>query len=359
MPDAAVQNLRELLRPLPRVELGIWPTPLHRLVRFGAWAGHDGLYIKRDDLAGIGFGGNKVRSLEFLVGHARSQGADTLITGGTLQSNLCRLTAAAAARAGMACHIVHNEAPPERPEGNLIASVAFGARLHFVGPVDEEERARRMDRLAEDLRRAGKRPYVIHQGGSVPHGSLGYLAAALELSEQIRAARIDLKHVVIVGAMGGTAAGLLLGAAYLRVPFHVHVISVEYPAAELRRRLEGLWTRTAKLVGEPPPLSPAEVATIHDDYLGAGYAQLTAEGLEAAHRLARLEGLIVDLVYGAKTLAGLVDLVRRGRIPRGEPVCFWHTGGTVTLFTGADLDARSSGWRDSAVGEDMTRPRSS
>jgi len=332
---ASPQDIRAALSRMDPVALGIWPTPLHRLKRYGASVGHNAFYIKRDDLSGLGMGGNKTRNLEFLLGHALSDGVDTVITGGGLQSNLCRLTAAAAAVLGLRCILVHNDEEPDVLQGNMLLNEMAGAETRFAGQVTEDRRAKLMETTAESLEARGERAFVVHNGGSTPLGALGFVSAALELYEQVTAAGIDLRHVGMVGAMGGTAAGFVAGTALLGGPWHVHVISVEYPRWHLANLVQQLAEGALELLDMKPAKPLESVMTIYDDYLGPGYAIPTPMSLLAQEDLARLEGIFLELVYTSKTLGGLGDLVRRGVVPAGEAVCFWHTGGDPALFAQA------------------------
>jgi D-cysteine desulfhydrase len=326
--------LRAALRRRPKVPLGHFPTPLTRLGNIERYLGRDHLYLKRDDLAGVSLGGNKVRGLEYLLGEALSRGAGVVITGGGLQSNLCSLTAAACAKAGLRCILAHNDVRPESGAiaGNMLLNRIFDAEEIFLGPVSEEERAAAMEEIAADLRSQGSVPYVIHNGASTPVGVLGYVEAALELLAQSEAMESRVKHVAIVGAMGGTAAGFVFGVAVLGAPFHIHVISVEYPEAELRRRLADLTAGIEDALGLRPPVSPAEVMTIHDGYLGEGYGVPTQESREAARLLAVQEGIILENVYTSKTVAGFLDLVAHGAAGLDGPAACFHTGGMGALF---------------------------
>lgn len=328
---------------LPRVELGFFPTPLHLMPNLGRQVGHPALYVKRDDLTGLGLGGNKVRSLEFLLGQALSEGAGTVIAAGGLQSNLCRLTAAAAARLGLRCVLVHNDWRPASYQGNMLLNHLCRAEQVFVGPVDEARRAQIAEELAQREAVAGRRAFVVRNGASTALGSLGYVLAALELSRQVRGMGLDLRDVAIVGAMGGTAAGLVLGAALLGGPFRIQVISVEYPAPVLRKLLHGLAAGAIDLLrggcGEAGRLDPGDLddaMTIHERYLGPGYGVPTPESRQALEDAASKEGLFLEQVYTSKTLAGCLDLIARGEIGTGGGCCFWHTGGTPALFAQAE-----------------------
>lgn len=314
--------------------MGSFPTPLEAMPAYGALAGHRRLYIKRDDLTGLAMGGNKVRHLEFEMGEALRQGADVILVAGMLQSNYCRATAAASAKLGLECVIIHNEHPPESIQGNQLLNHILGARPVFLGPVSEEERGARLEEVAQKLRGEGRRPYVVRLS---PLGSLGYVNAALELHQQALQQGIALKHVVMVGAMAGSAAGLLYGTALLAHEFHVHVISVEYPADQLGRRIRDLGAGIAGLLGVKPPVSLDQVMTIYDAYLGKGYAVPTPESIQTIYDLARTEGILLENVYSSKTLWGMRDLIKRGVIPPDEAACFVHTGGLPALFAQAGI----------------------
>lgn len=336
--------LREALGRFPRASLASLPTPLEQMKRLGLRAGHESLWVKRDDLTGLGFGGNKVRNLQYLLGDALCRNADVIVTSGGLQSNLCRLAAAASARLGLGCVLVHNDDRPEFWQGNMLLNHLAGAEQVFIGQVDETRRAVEVEVLAGRLAARGKRPYVIRNGGSTPLGALGFVEAAVELYEQSTRLGIGIRRVAMVGAMGGTAAGFVLGAALLGGPFHVHVISVEYDAGLLGRLVHSLAAGSLALLQGRGRLGAqlagaealARSMTIHGDYAGPGYALATPESLAALFDAARLEGLFVETVYTSKVLAGCLDLIGRGVIPAGEGCCFWHTGGTAALFAQAE-----------------------
>ncbi len=321
------------LTSFPRANLGTFPTPLQLVSRLGQDFGHRCAYFKRDDLTGLGLGGNKTRSLEFLLGDALAKQATVILTAGGLQSNLCSQTAAACAKIGKKCVLVHNDAPTDELCGNMLLNKMFGAEQVFVGQVDEDTRTQKMVGIAERLRAKGETPYVIHNGASTPMGALGYANAAIELYNQSICCEQRIKHVAIVGAMGGTASGFVFGTAMLGHPFHVHVISVEYSKPVLRDIMAELTSGIAELTGLTPPVSCESVMSITDEYLGDGYAIPTAESEAALLKAARLEGILLENVYTSKTLAGLADLVRVGAVPVDEPVCYIHTGGTAALFS--------------------------
>ncbi len=319
-------ELRRLLNGLPQADLGLFPTPLQRLPRLGA-----NLFIKRDDMTGLGLGGNKTRGLRFLLGDAKAKGCDTVLTAGGLQSNLCSLTAASCCKMGLKCILIHNDDRPPQLQGNMLLNSLFGAQSVFLGKTDENTRALAVETLGAELSKKGLNPYIIHNGASTPLGALGYAAAALELYEQAGELGLPLKHVGMVGAMGGTASGFIFGTALLGAPFHVHVISVEYPKETLTGILHELVEGMAQVLSCPvPPID--SVMTVYDRYLGEGYAIPTATSKRTLLDLARQEGLVCENVYTAKTLAGLLDLIDTGSIPSGETSCFVHTGGLGALF---------------------------
>lgn len=322
-----------MLSKFPRTQLIDRPTPLEHLPRLGQKVGHAQIHIKRDDLMSLGLGGNKLRHLEFWLGDALAAGCDLLIACGLPESNQCRLTAAAAAKLGLECRLLHNTDRPTTWQGNLLLDSLFGAHSVFLGPISEEERMIQAQVLIEELRAAGRRPYLI---GPVALGALGYVNAAYELREQSLERGPQIKHVALVGAMGGTASGFLYGTALLGRPWQVHVISVEYHAVRLSELLHANFQAIGELL--PRPQLPFEaVMTIHDQYLGPGYAQPSSESRFWLRQLASTEGILLENTYTAKVLWGMMDLIARGVIPRDEAVCFWHTGGIPALFSQAAL----------------------
>lgn len=313
---------------LPVVSLTQLPTPLHSLPRFSAWldAGID-LWIKRDDLTGLALGGNKLRKLNFLVADALQQGASDLVTTGAAQSNHCRQTAAAAARSGLGCHLVLRGHASDRPGGNVLLDRLLGAKLHWAGVADTRQA---MAAAVSQLQARGRQPYAIPLGGSTPIGAAGYATAWQEMAQQARHQGIDFDAVVFATSSGGTQAGISVGAGDLGWPGELHGISVDHKVPHLQAVTTALTQATAELlvVSSPHPV------IIHDDYLGGGYGVMGAPERQAIQALARSEGVLVDPVYTARALAGLIDLGRRG-ILHGR-VLFWHTGGTPALFAYED-----------------------
>jgi 1-aminocyclopropane-1-carboxylate deaminase/D-cysteine desulfhydrase-like pyridoxal-dependent ACC family enzyme len=318
---------------LPRFRLFEAPSPLLPAPRLSAALGAGSeaeVWLKREDLLPLAFGGNKLRNLEFLVGGALADGADTLVTAGRRWSNHCRLTAAAGARAGLRVHVVLTGPRPAAGEDgpNQRLDELLGATIHWTAAEDRAERAALMERVAADVRASGGRPFVIGVGGSGPIGASGQVLAGLELSEQLAAAGIGAATVVVPSATGGTHAGLLTGLTLAAPPPRAVLgIAVAAPSAELRPTIVGLLDGLGPLAGVRPP---DNAIRLEDDQLGPGYGRPTAASDEATELLARTEGVLVDPIYTAKALAGLIARVRDGRL-RG-PVVFWHAGGTPGLF---------------------------
>jgi L-cysteate sulfo-lyase len=319
---------------LPRVRLAHLPTPLEPLERLSADLGGPPLFVKRDDMTGLAFGGNKTRKLEFLLADAKTTDADTVITAGGLQSNHVRQTAAAANRAGLACHLVlqrYLDWPDAAylESGNLLLDGLLGARIHIAPP--DRPRDEVMARLAERLTAEGARPYVIPAGGSNPVGGLGYAAAAGEILDQAEGLGIDVGAVVFATASGGTQGGLIAGFALRKAAVEVVGINVDVTDAALADKIRRVAAGTAGLLG----LGEAAVAgkvVIADGYGGEAYGVPTPEMQESLRLLARREGLVLDPVYTGKAMAGLIGLARQGRFGASRAVVFIHTGGLPGLF---------------------------
>jgi D-cysteine desulfhydrase len=327
-----------------RFPLAFLPTPLHPLPRLSAWlAEHGGppglqLWIKRDDQTGLAGGGNKTRKLEFLLADALAQGADILLTTGAVQSNHCRQTAAAAARAGLECHLVLGGAPPAGANGNLLLDVLLGAHLHWTA---REHRLTRLAELTDELQAAGRKPYPITYGGSDAIGARGYVYALDELRIQCDAIGLRPDAIVIPSSSGGTQAGLIAGAAALDWDPPILGVSIDEPEADLRAKVAHLATETARGIGAPRAFTTEDVR-VDDRYLGAGYGVMGDLERDAIRVMAQTEGILLDPVYTGRALGGLFDLVRRRpeHLPftpgPASSLLFWHTGGSPALFAYAD-----------------------
>lgn len=321
----------EALSCLPRCRLAHLPTPIHDLPRLTAELGGPTLCVKRDDLTGLATGGNKTRKLEFLVADALEQRADCLITAGGPQSNHCRQTAAAAAKAGLACELVLG-GDPQPPLGNLLLDEILGASIQWT------EKSRRNEQMAE---RAAKladqegRPYVIPIGGSNGLGALGYVAAMQELTEQLAHRPHGVDHIVVASSSGGTQAGLVLGARLTGYAGRITAISIDQPAdngepGSFRSELCEIANEAAALLGADVRLTHHDFH-LNYDYQGQGYGVVGDLERDAIRMAARTEGLLVGPVYTGRAMGALIDLVRQRRFDDDETVLFWHTGDEAAL----------------------------
>ncbi len=315
----------------PRYRLISLPTPLERAERLGRELGLE-LYVKRDDVMELALGGNKARKLEFILGDALAKGCDTLITRGAYHSNHARLTAAAARKAGLEVHLVLTPPGSPEPQGNVLLDKLLGAEIHYTDTYDEADKL--MERIAEELKARGRKPYIIPGGGASPHGVLGYAAAALEILQQLSEAGVRPGYIVHAAGTGATQAGLILGLRLLGADVEVVGISVGRGSGEMRERIVGLVRSAARLLGVKLDLDPEEVV-VFDDYRFGGYAIITREVVETMKMAARTEALILDPVYTAKAMYGLADLASKGYF-EARPVVFLHTGGTPIPFQTAE-----------------------
>jgi len=320
----------------PQFELLEGVTPIQRLPRLEqALGGGVRVFVKRDDLTGVGLGGNKLRKLEFLLGEAIARGCDTFLTVGGVQSNHARLTAAASARAGLACELVLADivprADPEyRRNGNVLLDGLFGAAVHYVA-ASADPLAFARERAAE-LEGMGRKPYVVGSGGSSPLGCLGYAACAAEIARQEEESGEKFVRIVIPNGSSGTHAGLAAGFVALGgEPARVKAFTVLQPADAARVTTIEKARATLALLRDDVVL-PEQAIDICGSQRGEGYGIPTTESLEAIRMLARAEGLLVDPVYGAKAFAGLLADVRAGVYRPGEAVLFVMTGGLPGLF---------------------------
>ncbi|MGH7314920.1 MAG: pyridoxal-phosphate dependent enzyme [Candidatus Rokuibacteriota bacterium] len=318
-----------MMAPPARLELALAPTPLLKLDRLSRRLGVE-IYVKRDDLTGLLESGSKVRKLEFLVGEALQQGADTLITCGTRESNACRAVSAVAARLGLRAVLVIRGEPPAAYDGNLLLGRLLGAETRYCTEIEYERVDALMDTLAAEIRAGGGRPYVIPEGGANEVGALGYVECAVELSEQIHHGAPRFDSVVISGGSGGSHAGLLMGKQLAGLPGEIVGVPVAHPAERAREAV----VRTMSAAIQRFGFAIEVPKTIHllDGYQGAGRAGVADEELALIVQLAREEGLLLDPVYTAKGFRGLVDTLSRDPKALGQRVCFIHTGGLFSLF---------------------------
>jgi L-cysteate sulfo-lyase len=318
----------------PRVRLFPTPTPLERLANLSRHLGGPEIWIKRDDCTVVATGGNKVRKLEWLVGEAQVQGATHLVTQGAVQSNHVRQTAAVAKRFGMKCtalleHRIDTNDRDYLNSGNVLLDRLFDTAIEYrPGGTDMNAEA---EAKGEALREAGEQPYVIPGGGSNRVGALGYVSCAQELMQQSDEMDLRIDRVVTATGSAGTQAGLLVGLEGCNAGVPVLGIGVRLPKDRQEANVHRLAEATADYVGVRGGIARSAVVA-NCDYVGPGYGQPTPGMTEAVLMLARLEGVLLDPVYSGKAMAGLIDLVRKGEIRKGETVVFLHTGGAVGLF---------------------------
>jgi len=316
---------------LSRFRLAQLPTPIEELKSLSRELGGPELLIKRDDQTGLALGGNKTRKLEFLVGQALEQGADTLVTAGAAQSNHCRQTAAAAARAGLRCELLLNGTKPELPNGNLLLDELLGARIHWV---QRSEREAKLSQIPDELRKQGDKPYVIPVGGSNGVGATGYVLAMMELAEQLNGLNQRVDHVVFASSSGGTQAGIVVGAKVTGFNGKLHGVSIDWgesDAATYERELGDIANDTAKYVDFEAQFAASDF-TVAYDYLGGGYGVVGDLERDAIRLLASREGIVADPVYTGRAMGALLDLIRKKVFRSDETVLFWHTGGAPALF---------------------------
>ena len=285
------------------------------------------VWIKREDLLPLAFGGNKLRNLEFLVGAALADGADVLVTSGRRWSNHCRLTAAAGAVAGLPVHLVLTGPPISPPGANERLDRLLGAIVHVAATDARADREALVDEVLASLRAEGRRPYVVPIGGSGAIGAAGQVLGGLELAAQARALGMEPGAVVLPSATGGTQAGILVGLRLGGLASRVIGNAVASPPAELVPVIAQLLKDLRPLAGLG--VDEAEI-DLDGEFRGPAYGVPTPAAAEAAELLARTEGILVDPIYTAKALAGLVAGIRSGQLT-GSNV-FWHAGGTPGLF---------------------------
>jgi D-cysteine desulfhydrase family pyridoxal phosphate-dependent enzyme len=327
---------------IPRVPISFLPTPLEPLRALTEHLGGPRIWIKRDDMTGLATGGNKARKLEFLFADAIEKRADTVFTAAGIQSNCCRMTAAAARKFGLKCVLGLSGEKPGHLTGNLLLDEIMGCEYVFLpdfrGKPDLEDIMATVFNAMQGLREEGRNVYWIPPGGSVPLGNLGYYLAAHEMFEQAQERGFRIDHILLANGSGGTQAGLLAGVKCLDMPASVIGISVSKkgsmkeigpPSVDAAANLVG------ELIGKEVGAN-AEDVIIHYDYYGEDYGKVTDECIDAIKLVARLEGIILDPVYTGKAMAGLIDLVKKGSFRNDENIVFLHTGGYPGLFPYGD-----------------------
>ena len=321
------------LAKFPRLRFAHLPTPLEPMENLSRLLDGPNIWVKRDDCTGLAGGGNKTRKLEFLMADAEQLGADTIITQGAVQSNHARQTAAIAAKLGYECYLLlENRTGSDDPDflanGNVLLDDIYNARLSdFPAGTDMNQE---MLSLAEELRAAGKKPYIVPGGGSNRIGALGYVNAAYELVGQCNDQGLKVDHIVHATGSTGTQAGLVTGLTAIHSGIDLMGISVRAPKEAQEENVYRLACETAELIGSSAALNRSDVVA-NSDYVGEGYGMPTDGMIEAVEMTARHESILLDPVYSGKGMAGLIDLVRQGFYRRDENIVFIHTGGAQAL----------------------------
>ena len=316
---------------IPRQSLGFFPTPIVELSKLSEALGGSKIFMKRDDNTGLALGGNKTRKLEFILGDALACGADTIITAGAAQSNHCRQTAAAAASLQLECHLVLGGEKPDIVNGNLLLDQIFGCHIHWAGV---NRKGEDIPQIVEQLKQAGKKPYVVPYGGSNELGALAFVEALKELETQRQGTGKSFTYIVFASSSGGTQAGLMLGKKMLDASYQIVGINIdkgETDKVPFDQFILSLANSTAKFIGVNHDFSEEDLI-LNSDYVGGGYGVIGHLENEAISLTAQTEGILLDPVYTGRAMGGLFDMIRTGKIKKKDSVLFWHTGGVPALF---------------------------
>ncbi len=329
----------------PHVDIVHRPTPLRKLGRLSARLGGPEIYIKRDDLTGLAFGGNKSRKLEFIVGDMLEKKADVVITWAGLQSNWCMQTAAAARTFGIKPILMLFKAADQAAtaDGNVLLDVILDADIRILqaekGRIVKPAQAMEvLDEAAREVRAQGLKPYLVPVGGSLvrgdmdkPLGAISYVSAFAELLEQMSGAGIEPNYVVHATGSGGTQAGLAVGARAMTSGCRVLGISVSDPKGPFSDDVLEIARAADEALGLGLQILPDDI-TVFDEYLGEGYGVVDRAVAETIRLVFQTEGIVLDPVYTAKAMIGLQDLIKTGFFDPTDKVVFLHTGGTPALF---------------------------
>ncbi len=326
---------------LPRISLGLLPTPLHELPNLSASLGSQRIFAKRDDLTGLAMGGNKVRHLEFILPQVKQEGADIIISTAGSQSNFCVQLAAAARRLNMnAAFVLFSGAAHPETQGNLLLQNILASEVRFLEDTPSSDNyqsniARALNEVADELREKGRKPVIINfvtkMSPYLPLAVSGYIEAAEEIWQQLLKQKIAARYIIVPSASGATYAGLLLGVKLLSLPLKIIGIATYEGKDTLVSKIVDSANQTAKFLGLDMTVAPEEIE-VYDDYLGEGYGIMTRECEDAIRLVAQTEGIFLDPIYTGKAMAGLIDLVKKGRFKPTDTVVFIHTGGIPALF---------------------------
>ena len=336
-------TIKELIGKYPRLELTPLPTPLVYMKNLSEYLGGPRIFVKRDDIGSLAFGGNKTRKLEFIMAQAAKEGCDTVVTLGGVQSNWVRQTVAAAKALGMDAVAVLEGEKPEKIQGNLMLDMLMGAELIYnpgiPQDVEDEEIASVFPitgPIAEELRAKGKKPFLAPLGGATPIGNLGYVNMIGETLAQAEDMGISPKHIFLGTGTGGTQAGAALGLRLAKSDIKLHGISVSFHTRPKEEEIAEMCNASMEFYGADEHFTKDDI-DVNYDYVGEGYGAVTEKAVEAVRLAAKLEGLIMCHTYAGKALSGLIDMVRKGMIPKDGDVIFVHTGGGTADFEHPEL----------------------
>jgi D-cysteine desulfhydrase family pyridoxal phosphate-dependent enzyme len=340
-----MNDIERKIREFPRVNLIHLPTPLRKLENLTAELGGPEIYVKRDDLTGLAFGGNKSRKLELILPDMLAKKADVVVTWAALQSNWAMQTAAAASRFGIKPVLVlfKKYDLPEEYDGNMLLDYILGADIRIKDPLPGQSAKSGdylsvADEVAEEFRRKGHRPYVVAVGGSMPMGSMelplgavSYVDAFREMREQVRSLGFEPDYIVHSTGSGATQAGLVVGAKAVSSKTRVVGISVSDPKEPFSREILTIAKATERALGLNADVRSDDIV-VFDEYIKDGYGIVNREVAEIIRTVFTREGIVLDPVYTSKAMAGLVDLAAKGYFKRADKIVFFHTGGTPALF---------------------------
>lgn len=326
---------------LPRISLGLLPTPLHELPNLSASLASQRIFIKRDDLTGLAMGGNKVRHLEFILPQVKQEDVDVIISTAGSQSNFCVQLAAAARKLNMnAVFVFFGATAHPETQGNLLLQNILSSEMRFLEGTPWSDNyqsniTRVLNEVADELREKGRKPAIINfvteMSPYLPLAVSGYIEASEEIRQQLLKQETAARYIIVPSASGATYAGLLLGVKLLSLPLKIIGIATYEDKDTLVSKIVDCANRTAKFLGLDMTVTPEEIE-VYDDYLGEGYGMVTRECEDAIRLVAQTEGIFLDPIYTGKTMAGLIDLVKKGRFKPTDTAVFIHTGGIPALF---------------------------
>jgi 1-aminocyclopropane-1-carboxylate deaminase/D-cysteine desulfhydrase-like pyridoxal-dependent ACC family enzyme len=334
-----VKDIQSRIAALPRVRLAATPTPLEDAPQLTKRLGGPQIFVKRDDLTGVAFGGNKTRNLEFRLARALSEKPDIVIVGLDLQSNSARQTVGCCNKLGLKTILILEGAAPEPIQGNLLVDFLLGADIRFAAT--REDQRRLMDEAAAEVRAKGLVPHILNDNPVFEVASaVAYIECTIECLEQL-ATRGVAPTAIYMSSAGKGQAGLVLAQKFLGGQYKVYCCSAtrEY---DVGSRTVGIANRAAQQLGLEMRVEPADVVN-YDDYVGERYGAPTAAGIEAVRMFAQTEGLILDPVYTGKCAAGMIEHIRQGRFTANDAVLFIHTGGNPAIFTYQHLWIENAG----------------